>query len=347
MNHDQIKGWLMETDQTKLSQLWKHADQLRADNVGSDVHLRGLIEVSNICSRGCLYCGLAAYNSKLKRYRLSQDEILDSVKRAIELGYGTVVIQSGEDKTLAPQLMADTIKKIKALPENIAITLSLGEWDRDTYKLWKDAGADRYLLRFETSDSELFNTIHPGSKVNRLEILKTLQQLGYETGSGVMVGIPGQNYDSLAKDIEMFSELNLDMIGLGPFIASDNTPLGDDIEKYLLDEKIQVPATAEMALKVVALTRITCPLTNIPATTAMATLDTQNGYELGLQAGANVIMPNLTPEKYREYYMIYPGKANVAIQQDYDTIIRERIANVGRTVSVGKGSSKKFLLRSK
>ena len=347
MNHEQIKNWLLETDPARLSQLWQDADQLRADNVGSDVHLRGLIEISNICSRGCLYCGLAAYNSDLKRYRLSQDEILDCTKRAIELGYGTVVIQSGEDKTLDPQLIADTIKKIKALPQDIAITLSLGEWDRDTYKLWKDAGAERYLLRFETSDRQLFETIHPGSKVNRLELLEVLQELGYETGSGVMVGIPGQSYDSLAKDIEMFSELGLDMIGLGPFIASDNTPLGNNIEKYLLDDENQVPATAEMALKVVALTRITCRLTNIPATTAMATLDTQNGYELGLQAGANVIMPNLTPGQYREYYMIYPGKANVAIQQDYDRIIRERIANVGRTVSVGKGSSKKFLLRSK
>jgi biotin synthase len=228
MTHNEILYWLKETNEQKLESLWRRADDTRKATVGDAVNLRGLIEISSYCVRQCGYCGLAATNQKLQRYRMTDDEILACVSEAVRLGYGTVVMQSGEDYAITADRIAGLIRQIKQTTK-LAVTLSLGERPDEDLALWKAAGADRYLLRFETSDAELYERIHPslpGRKSDRFEILAALRTLGYEVGSGVMIGIPGQTYDSLARDIEWFAKLDLDMIGVGPFIAHPDTPLG-------------------------------------------------------------------------------------------------------------------------
>jgi len=307
MNRATILHWLRETDETKLEELWQLADTVRRENVGDEVHLRGLIEFSNHCVRRCGYCGLRNDNLKISRYRMSKSEIIDCARLAVEYGYGTVVLQSGEDYGVTRDWIADVVRTIKA-ETSLAVTLSLGERSRDDLAAWRIAGTDRYLLRFETSNPELFDRIHPslpGRRSDRIAILRTLRELGYEVGSGVMIGIPGQTFDDLANDIELFRTLDLDMIGVGPYIAHPDTPLGQNSPPA----GEQVPNSEEMTYKVVALTRIVCPKANIPSTTALATLNLANGRELGLCRGANVVMPNLTPVQYRDKYEIYPAKA--------------------------------------
>ena len=306
-----LEQWLREEDAARLEELWAEADRVRRERVGDAVHLRGLIEISNICARECGYCGLRVHNRAIERYRMTEDEILDSARQAVEFGYGTVVMQAGEDYGITRRWMADVIRKIKA-ETSLAVTLSLGERPIEDLRAWREAGADRYLLRFETSDRELFEAIHPslpGQRSDRLAILGTLRELGYEVGSGVMVGIPGQSFESLARDIETFGRLDLDMIGVGPFISHPATPLGQGSAVRPLPPGQQVPNTELMTYKTVALTRLACPQANIPSTTALATLNKRSGRELGLMRGANVVMPNLTPQKYREHYQIYPAKA--------------------------------------
>jgi len=331
-------AWLRETDSSRLEALWEQADRLRRSHVGDEVHLRGLIEVSNHCRRLCHYCGLRAANRDLPRYRMTAEEVLDAARLAVELGYGTVVMQAGEDEAITRDWMADVVRQIKG-ETPLAVTLSLGERSPEEFEAWRAAGADRYLLRFETSDPALFERIHPslpGTPSNRLRLLQVLRDLDYEIGSGVMIGIPGQTYESLARDIALFRELDLDMIGCGPFIAHPETPLhgvapgGSD----------QVPPTEAMAYKVIALARMACPLANIPATTALATLNRAEGRELGLQRGANVLMPNLTPIKYRQMYEIYPGKVCVLeTAEQCHGCIHQRLARLGRPPGRGRGDS--------
>ncbi|MCK5295659.1 MAG: radical SAM protein, partial [Alphaproteobacteria bacterium] len=230
MTHDELLYWLKETDKDKLEVLFSKADEVRKKHVGDDVHLRALVEISNHCSRQCHYCGLRAGNKDVKRYSMSKEEILACANKAASMGYGTIVMQAGEDFGLDVEWLAEVIKEIKQKTP-MAVTLSLGERTKDELVLWKNAGADRYLMRFETSNAKLFKKLHPPISENapdRIQILKTLKQIGYEVGSGVMTGIPNQSWDSLARDIELFKELNLDMIGSGPYIAHPDTPLGDD-----------------------------------------------------------------------------------------------------------------------
>ncbi len=341
MDRGQILRWLREQDQARLDELWNMADHVRRQKVGNEVHLRGLIEVSNICSRGCLYCNLNASNKSIERYRLSEEEIIECGNSAKKYGYNTLVLQSGEDKSIDPEWVSRIIRKLKEIG-NFAITLSLGEWDQGVYKLWRDAGADRYLLRFETSDRELFDKIHPGSKVHRIELLEILKKLDYEVGSGVMVGIPGQSYESLADDIELFRTLDLHMIGLGPYVPDENTILGKNAAELMLSDQ-QVPADEITTYKAYALARIICPETNIPATTALATLNPVDGYEKALSRGANVVMPNVSPKKFRKLYSIYPKKVCVNECDSFHEEIHNRIKAIGRTVGQGRGSSVKYL----
>ena len=344
MNKEEILNWLKETDTTKLQSLWKQADSVRKDNVGDAVHLRGLIEASNICSRQCRYCGINAdQGSSIPRYRMTFDEMTDCAQQAMDYGYGSVVVQAGEDPGLTTQLIEDFIKWVKD-NTSLAITLSLGERDEKEFICWHKAGADRYLLRFETSDQKLYENIHPPLKgqkhTNRFEILRQLKAIGYETGSGVMVGIPGQGYDILANDIISFKELGLHMIGIGPFIPHPDTPLGRGENLIVVED--QVPNTQEMTCKALALTRILCPETNLPSTTALSTLSDQ-GREQGLNCGGNVIMPNLTPIKYRKLYEIYPAKSCIKEDaQEFHNQIKIRIESIGRTVGKGRGDSVKF-----
>lgn len=348
VQHNQITAWLKQKEQTELDKLFIEADRVRRENVGDEIHLRGLIEFSNICSRKCLYCGINAANSSVRRYQMSKQEILECAQTAKELGYGTVVLQSGENKKLNAGFLADTISEIKNTT-GLAVTLSVGQHSADDYKLWKDAGADRFLLRFETSDDELYRKLHPDGKsgvAERFEALMLLKEIGYEVGSGVMIGLPGQSYQTLSNDLLRFQELDLDMVGVGPYIRHTETELAVNSGKFLLDDENQVPPSEEMTYKVYALVRILCPKTNIPATTALATINPQSGYEKALACGCNVIMPNITPMKYRQYYNLYEGKT-CRQHLEFDMMIKNRIAKIGRTAGSGKGVSLKFSERTK
>lgn len=250
-------------------------------------------------------------------------------QNAVELGYKTLVLQSGEDKYFTSDRMCEIITEIKKL--DVALTISVGERSYEEYKLFKECGADRYLLRIETTDSELYKNMHPDMSFdNRLKCLFNLKKLGYETGTGCLVGLPNQSIESLADDIMFFKELDADMVGIGPFIANPNTPL-----------KGEPNGDFTLALKVMALTRIMLPDINIPATTAMETLN-PNGRVIALQSGANVVMPNVTDKQYRKKYEIYPGKICInenAIQ--CRGCIEGKIKAIGRTVSTNYGNRRK------
>ncbi len=338
-------SWLRITDQEALQTLWTTSDRLRRERVGDWVHLRGLVEIGNHCVRQCAYCGLRAGNLRISRYRMSDDEILDCARQIREFGWGTVVLQAGEDPSFTGERVEALVRAIKA-ETDLAVTLSLGERDDRDLVLWKAAGADRYLLRFETSDRALFQRIHPprpGRESDRVALLRRLREIGYEVGSGIMVGIPGQSYSSLVRDLELFLELELDMIGVGPYIADPDTPLG---APGMPADPDQVPATEEMVYRVLALARLQRPDANIPATTALATINRRNGRQLGLQRGANVVMPNATPPQYRELYRIYPDKAcsNETASQCRWCIVGQ-LHGIGRKVGVGPGTSPAFAAR--
>lgn len=341
LSRQDILNWLRETDETRLQELWRRADQTRRRHVGEAVHLRGLVEISNHCVRRCGYCGLRRDHRDLPRYRMSHDEILDCARKARAYSYGTVVLQAGEDYGLTTEWVAELILLIKQ-HTGLAVTLSLGERSDEDLTTWKVAGADRYLLRFETSDGDLYERIHPslpGRRSDRFEILRTLGRLGYEVGSGVMIGIPGQTFESLAADIECFCDLDLDMIGVGPYIAHPDTPLAS---LPPAPKGQQVPNTEHMTYKVVALTRLVRPDANIPSTTALATLNRDSGRELGLMRGANVVMPNLTPIRYRSLYEIYPGKACInETAEQCNLCLTGRIESIGRLVGSGPGGRPK------
>jgi len=383
MEKKEIIRWLREEDPAALEDLYVRANAARQQAVGDEVHLRGLVEISSHCVRQCLYCGLRSPNTALGRYRMTRDEILGCAKAARGFGYGTVVLQAGEDPGLTADFIADVVREIKKIPTPpaataantaavppapLAVTLSLGERTDAEIALWKQAGADRYLLRFETSNPQLFDRIHPSlpsRQSDRVAQLRRLRELGYEIGSGVMIGIPGQTFDDLANDILLFAELDLDMIGVGPFLPHPQTPLGttatedtENSEKRLLSSVPaaisepsvadlphsdgQVPNTELMTYKTIALTRLACPRANIPSTTALATLNKARGRELGLMRGANIVMPNLTPPEYRAMYEIYPAKACIYETADAcHGCMLGRIESIGRRPGRGQGSAKK------
>lgn len=329
MDANQIVAYLNEQDQDKLADLYAQADAVRKQYMGDAVHLRGIIEFSNYCLQDCLYCGLRRSNSNVKHYRMEIEEIIETAKKAVTLGITTVVLQGGEDSYYSVDDICYVLEHIKKM--DLAITLSMGERSFEDYKKFKDAGADRYLLRFETSDEELYQKIRPGRKFEtRLQCLKDLKELGYQVGSGIMVGIPGQTYEGVAKDILLFDELDLDMIGVGPFLPHPDTPLAENEATGL-----------EMVLKVVAITRIVTKNAHIPATTAVGTIDPE-GRQRALRAGANIIMPNLTSTKYREFYEIYPDK--ICIDEDATkcrACVERMITAQGRTIGDGYGHSLK------
>ena len=340
LREEHVLEWLREEDPKRLEVLWLAADEVRRAVVGDAVHLRGLIEISSYCARQCAYCGLRADNRQLERYRMTAEEILNAAREAVVLGYGTVVLQAGEDYRLKTAWLAEVIRRIKA-ETPLAVTLSLGERPFSELATWRAAGADRYLLRFETSNRELFDAIHPGldgKPCDRLAILRQLKHLGYETGSGIMVGLPGQTCASIAHDIMLFRELDLDMIGIGPYIPHPATPLARRETPVPPIHGDQSPNSELMVYKAVALTRLTSPQANIPSTTALATINRVNGRELALQRGANVVMPNLTPVKYRRSYEIYPAKACIdETAQQCSGCLGGRIRRIGRVVGRGLG----------
>lgn len=342
LTHGDLVHWLRETDPARLDELWRTADEVRRANVGDEVHLRGLIEVSNYCVRRCGYCGIRLENRAIDRYRMTDEEILVCARMAVTLGYGTVVLQAGEDYGLTREGIAAIVRRIKA-ETPLAVTLSLGERPDEDLLAWREAGADRYLLRFETSDSALYDRIHPprpGQEGDRFTILRRLHDLGYEVGSGIMVGIPGQTWATLASDLLTFRELDMDMIGIGPYIPHPQTPLGSEPERA--QEGEQVPADEDTVLRCIALTRILCPEANLPSTTALATINRAQGREHGLQRGANIVMPNLTPPAYRVKYEIYPSKACVEETAEQCSLcLCGRIRAIGRVLGKGQGARRR------
>lgn len=308
--------------------LFSLADKVRRENVGDEVHLRGLIEFSNICHCFCKYCGLRCENKELDRYRILPDDIVKYAQKAVEMGYKTIVLQSGEDAFYTRKILCDIIKRIKEF--DVALTLSIGERSFDDYKAFRDCGADRYLIRIETTDKDLYKKMHPNMSFdNRVRCLKDLRKLGFEVGTGCLVGLPEQTVESLADDVLFFKEINADMVGIGPFIAHPHTPLKD-----------MPNGNFTLALKVMALTRILLKNINIPATTAMETLN-PNGRIIALQSGANVVMPNVTTTEYRAKYEIYPNK--ICINENPSQCfhcISGKIKSIGRTVSTGYGFRK-------
>lgn len=307
------------------SPLFEASDRVRKKYIGDEVHLRGLIEFSNYCKQNCLYCGLRRDNKAVTRYRLTEEQVISFAKHASELGYKTVVLQSGEDAYYTVEKMKYIISEVKKF--DLAITLSIGERTFKEYEEFKASGADRYLLRIETTDKKLYSDMDPNMDFeNRLRCLDDLRKLGYEVGTGCLVGLPGQTLESLADDILFFKKINADMVGIGPFIPNENTPLSNE-----------KGGAFDLALKVMAITRLLLPDINIPATTAMETLNPE-GRIIALQSGANVVMPNVTQGDYRKFYEIYPGKICVNDTPDRCRgCIEGKIKKIDRTVSKKHG----------
>ncbi|MCE5219963.1 MAG: [FeFe] hydrogenase H-cluster radical SAM maturase HydE [Clostridium sp.] len=329
LNKEELISILKDSSIDK--KLFEAADRVREKYMGDEVHLRGIIEFSNICKRDCLYCGLRKSNYNIKRYRLMPDEIIDLAKKAVGYGYKSIVLQSGEDSYYTVNMLKYIISSIKKL--YIAVTLSLGEKSLEEYKAYKESGADRYLLRIETTNKKLYEDLDPGMIYeNRKRCLRDLKYLGYEVGTGNLVGLPNQTIESIADDILFFKEIDADMIGLGPFIPNEDTPLRD----FKADN-------FTMSLKAMALVRLLLPDSNVPATTAMESLN-RNGRIIALSSGANVVMPNITEGEYRKLYAIYPGKIciNDTPNQCWNCI-NGKIASIGRTVSKELGSRKKVI----
>ncbi|HOS33811.1 MAG TPA: [FeFe] hydrogenase H-cluster radical SAM maturase HydE, partial [Spirochaetota bacterium] len=311
-------------------ELSKIANDIVKKNYSDDVFIRGLIEFSNYCDMDCLYCGIRKSNGKAVRYRLTDEEIIDAVKFGLDANIKTFVLQSGEDYKYNVKKLSKLVYKIKKITgAETAITLSCGLMNRDDYKELKDSGCDRYLMRFETSDENLYSYLKKGQPLKtRLKGLENLKNLGFEVGSGFMVGLPGETIETGINNALLCKELELDMIGIGPFIPHNETPL-----------KKEAPGSLDTILRTTALLRILLPYSNIPATTATGSIDAL-GREKALSCGANVLMPNITPAKYKKNYLIYPGK--ICLDESGSECISrlsERVVSVGKKISYERGDS--------
>lgn len=323
--------YLLKLDsEADIARLLKAGDTVRRANCGDAVQMRALVEFSNVCARQCKYCGLRAPNSSVERYRMPPDEIVELAQELNAKGLKTIVLQSGEDPYYTGEMIADVVRRIKATT-GMAITLCVGERSDEDYRLWKAAGADRYLLRHETASRDLYAKLHPDSDFDhRMRCLRVLRELGYQVGAGCMVGSPGQTVEHMADDIEFYRDFQPDMAGIGPYIPHPDTPFA-----------CYPPGTVEMTLKMVALTRIVTRNALLPATTAIGSIE-ENGREMALEAGADVVMPNYTPLKYRVHYEIYPNKRCISEDPKHcDSCMRLRIKAIGRTVSADQGHSRK------
>lgn len=278
--------------------LFAAADNVRREYYGTDVYIRGLIEFTNYCRNNCYYCGIRRDNAKVDRYRLSKAEILSCCREGYALGFRTFVLQGGEDMFYTDEMLCDMVAQIRQGYPDCAITLSVGEKSRESYQAYYDAGAERYLLRHETATDSHYKSLHPTTMLlsNRKQCLFDLKEIGYQVGAGFMVGSPGQTTEHLVSDIRFLQELMPDMIGIGPFIAHGETPFSKEKN-----------GTLALTLRMLAILRLLFPYALIPATTALGTIHPK-GRELGLQAGANVVMPNLSPVAVRKKYELYDNK---------------------------------------
>lgn len=321
--------FLIEGDYDR-QRLFDRADKVRRQYYGTDVYIRGLIEISNFCKNDCLYCGIRRSNANAARYRLSEEEIFACCGQGYELGFRTFVLQGGEDSYHTARWVERVVSDIKENYPDCAVTLSLGERPREDYEIWYQAGADRYLLRHETASRSHYEKLHPPGQayLRRMECLRDLKRIGYQTGAGFMVGSPFQGTEELIADMRFLREFQPHMVGIGPFIPHHDTPFAGE------------PAgSLECTLTMVALTRLTLPKALIPATTALGTIHPQ-GRELGLKAGANVVMPNLSPMHVRGQYSLYDNKACTG-QEAAEGLeaLKKSVAQAGYRVVVSRGDA--------
>lgn len=323
---------LSMSDPEQLSWFMSQARSVADEQFGRGVYIRGLIEISNHCRNGCYYCGIRNENTSVKRYRLTAEDILECCRHGYDLGFRTFVLQGGEDPYQNDDWLIDVITQIKGQYPDCALTLSVGERSDWAYEQFRKAGADRYLLRHETANAVHYSMLHPGcmSFENRVRCLRTLKALGFQTGAGMMVGSPGQTQECLVDDILFLESLQPEMIGIGPFIPAPNTPFQEE------------PAgSVSQTLLLLALLRLRFPKVLLPATTALATLDPQ-GQEKGLMAGANVVMPNLSPMTVRSKYALYAHKKYLGDEAaEQIEHLDEKLKKTGFHIAYGKGDFNK------
>ncbi len=328
----------------ELQDFYERAGQVKLKSVGNKVYYRGLLEYSNRCAKNCFYCGVRKDNQNIDRYTLEDNEVVEAAKLAHKKQFGSLVLQSGErSDSWFVNKVSHLLREIhKATNNDLHITLSMGEQTEKTFDLWRECGAHRYLVRIETSDKNLYQKIHPNDQLHsydrRIEALEILRKTGYQVGTGVMIGLPFQSREDVADDLLFIKSLDVDMVGMGPYIEHETTPLF----KYQ-DQLRPKSERFELSMKMVALLRMMMPTINIAATTAMQTLHPE-GREFALRVGANVIMPNLTPLKYREGYLLYENKPNVHEETDVSLEkLKQSIEKAGCQLALGEwGDSKHF-----
>ena len=306
------------------------ADKARREFYGNAVYIRGLIEISNICQNNCYYCGIRGGNPKCERYRLTTEEILSCSDEGYDLGFRTFVLQGGEDGYFTDEILVPLIEKIKSKYPDCAVTLSLGERSFDSYKKLRQAGADRYLLRHETADREHYGKLHPAemSWENRMDCLKNLKKLGFQVGCGFMVGAPYGSAKTLSKDLKFIEEFRPEMCGIGPYLTHKDTPFRDKENGSL-----------ELTLFLLSLVRLIKPDLLLPATTALGTIKT-GGREMGIKAGANVVMPNLSPKIHREKYLLYNNKIATGVEAAEGLEnLKRTMAEIGYEVVISRGDN--------
>jgi biotin synthase len=336
---------LLQTEGADRQLLFERALEVKLREVGNKVYFRGLIEFSNVCSKDCYYCGIRNSNQHVKRYNLTDEEILTAARFAFENNYGSVVLQSGETSSSAfTKRIENIIREIKKLSnDQLGITLSVGEQSEEVYQRWFNAGAHRYLLRIETSDRELYKKLHPADHRFdfRMGCLETLKKLGFQVGTGVMIGLPFQTVENLAGDLLFMKEFDVDMVGMGPYIEHSETPL-----YQYRDELWNLQTRFDMSLKMVAILRVMMKNINIAATTALQAIDPL-GREKAVKVGANIIMPNITPGKYRNDYTLYQNKPCVDEEPDQCAgCLDARLALADSEIGYGEwGDSKHFQKR--
>lgn len=330
LDYEEILYLLNNLNTDSISHLVDCANKTALREYGNNIYIRGLIEFTNYCSKSCKYCGINSCNKNASRFRLNLDEILSCVNMGHELGYRTFVLQGGEDQYFTDDKLVEIVKNIKILYKDSAVTLSVGERSLESYKKLKEAGADRYLLRHETASKELYEKLHPNSSFeNRRKCLLNLKELGYQIGAGFMVGIPGQKNEDLALDLLFIKELMPHMCGIGPFIPHKDTIFKNEKRGVL-----------EKTIRMLALTRLLIPKVLLPATTALASID-DKGREKGILAGANVIMPNLSPIDVRGKYSLYDGKISSGCEAgEYKEEIERKINDIGYKIEITRGDSK-------
>lgn len=325
--------YLIENRNKKAADiLAQKAVDLRQEIYGNSVFIRGLIEISNICKNDCYYCGIRKSNRECRRYRLTPEEILSCVHTGYKLGFRTFVLQGGEDGYFTDGILCELIQKIKTSYPDCAVTLSLGERSRESYQLLFDAGADRYLLRHETADSEHYKSLHPENLTleNRMECLKNLRDIGYQVGCGFMVGSPYQTSAEIARDLKFIEEFKPDMCGIGPFIPHKDTPF-----------KNFAGGSVELTCYLLSIVRIIYPPVLLPATTALGSIE-KGGREKGILSGANVVMPNLSPEAARKNYMLYNNKLSVGAESAEGLkALKKQISEIGYQIVTDKGDIRK------